>query len=224
MLLSTINKHILYVLINIMCRRNIDGSTSSVFKLPNVLILTASGTYETPEDIDYIKVIAIGGGGGGETSNSALTCGTGGSASAPGVNFYGPGTYSFGIGVGGVGGIASPLSAATSGTDTVFDTTLLGTNGSAGLASRGGVGAVTDVGSMYTLGRQCGGVNTDRTCGYGGSNMFGTGGRGSYVGSGTFGGENGTGYGSGGSGATGTGVGSIGGSGADGAVIIIEYF
>ena len=214
----------MYVLFNYMCSRNVDGSVASVFKLPAVLILTTSGTYQTPDDIDYIKVIAIGGGGGGDTSGSVLTGGTGGSASAPAVKFYGPGTYPFTIGVGGVGGTDVPPAAATAGTDTIFDTTLMGTNGNPGVISRGGAGGVTDVGSMYTLGRQAGGVNTDDTCGFGGSNMYGTGGRASYIDSGTFAGESGSGYGAGGSGAIGTGASADGGSGSDGAVIIIEYF
>jgi hypothetical protein len=206
------------------CVRTVDGSTSSLFKLPNLQIFTTNGTYVTPADVDYIKVIAIGGGGGGETSASVLFGGTGGGASAPGVKFYGPGSYSYTIGIGGNGGIASPLTQATAGTNTVFDTTLKGIRGVNALTARGGAGGGTDGGSMYTLGRQAGGINTDRTCGYGGSNMYGTGGRGSYQGLVTFAGENGTGYGSGGSGASGTGAGSIGGNGSDGAVIIIEYF
>ena len=212
------------------CSRNIDGSTSTSFRLPNTIIYTTSGTYSTSEGVSYIQVFAIGGGGGGAGGTSITIGGCGGGASAPGVGFFDPGSFTFTIGAGGAGGATDTTGGIGVRTDfntSPVTTTLKGTFGAGGQAGSvlipaGGSGGTTDVGSQYTLGRESGGTVAANIAGYGGSNYFGTGGTGIRTSTTARDGIAGSGFGSGGSG--GIGVGSVGGDGAPGAVIIIEYF
>jgi len=215
------------------CFRTVDGSGSVSFKMPNTRVFTSSGTYTSPAGVNYIQVFVIGGGGGGGGGSSIAPDigGCGGGASAPGVGFFEPGVFTFTIGTGGAGGATDTNGGH--GVKTEFNTSpvttiLKGTNGFGGQAGSaiipaGGPGGFTDGGSQYTLGRETGGASALHMSGYGGSNYFGTGGRGALsLGAFVSNGESGSGFGSGGSG--GIENLSTGGAGAPGAVIIIEYF
>ena len=202
------------------------------FSLPNTIVIDTSGTYTSSANVQYIEVYAIGGGGGGGGgSTSGNGSGTGGGASCPSVLITSAGTYAVTIGTGGAGGIGGG-SNGSSGTATTFGAGLLisnpgsggdfGVNGTVSTALLGGHGGSAHATAMYSFGRESGSPSYLNQGGNGGSNYFGTGGRGAYRSSGAVTGESGTGYGAGGAG--GTNVGAIGGAGSNGAVIIIEYF
>jgi len=210
--------------------RGIGGPISEgLFQRPTVKVFTSSGTYTTPSSVDYIEVYAIGGGGGGGGSKLPAP-GAGGGSGCPAFSFYGPGTYSFTIGAGGAGGATGTTPTdGSAGGDTVFGTMiggrgLGGDNGSTTLYCEGGL-AGTATNAVFALGRETGRPPQNgipgNVPGAGGSNYFGTGGRGVYyIIGGVIAGESGSGFGSGGAG----GMGSVGGTGAPGAVIIIEHY
>jgi|PlaIllAssembly_1097288.scaffolds.fasta_scaffold60588_3 hypothetical protein len=188
--------------------------------VPTVTVITASGSYTKPVGCKYIKAFAIGGGGGGG-SGSGLRGSGGGSGQVVFGFFDESSAFTVTIGSGG--------SSNNSGTSTVFQNFTSGNSISASGGSSGtdGAAAIQRGGNTpitfptRRLFAQSGFPSSEFASGNGGSCMFGSGGRGVRAGTDTSGGT-GLGFGAGGGG--GRGVVANGGSGADGGVIIFEYY
>ncbi len=219
------------------------------------LRFTADGSFTVPTGVTKIWISGVAGGGGGSGgsqqisslgNNAYLGSGGGsGQASFKKSQTVTPGeVIPITIGLGGAGGLggtggAGALGAnGTNGTDTIIGTYLTLVHGNGGaLAIGGDGGAGGTFGALIDGQDGADGSGGDSSlmdgkmfnfyAGDGGSNMFGSGGRGRKIGSGVTpapAGRLGTGYGSGGSGGgytTAAGVaGGNGRKGADGMVLI----
>jgi hypothetical protein len=195
--------------------------------------ITSGSTYTTPSNITsttQFKFTLIGGGGGGGGMATAADSATGGGGGASCVLYITGLTastaYTIAIGAGGGGGTSSPLTNGTAGGNTTLligATTYTaggGGGGSSVFTGVGGSGGTATNGTINITGAQgrYGGATTT-AAGDGGHSglLFGAGGAGLEA-AGT--GNNGTLYGGGGSG--GRGATGIGGSGANGC-ILVEY-
>lgn len=209
--------------------RKIEGETLSQFKLPTVTTITTSGSYTSPDGVDYLEVYAIGGGGGGGGSSSTSNSGYGGGSGAVSFKFFPPGTYAVTIGTGGAGGSTSGT-AGSSGTQTSFGSliALAGLGGAGGATvtpRRGGLAGGISGTADLTFSRQPGfprasGSLTLDTSGAGGSNLFGTGGASAFS-STTQPSSSPQGFGGGGAGGINVDTGTNGGPGG---VIVIEHY
>jgi len=183
--------------------------------VPTVTVITVSGNYTPPVGFKYIKVHAIGGGGRGGAATAQGA--SGGGAGQVVFDYYNTvKTYTVVIGTNAGSGAAI--------TNTVFDGVLTANGGSPGTDSsaatqRGGFSSQTISDKrLFATSGYCGGPSA---AGNGGSNMFGSGGRGAVDVSSVNGG-NGVGFGGGGGG--GFGAAGSGGAGSAGAVIVFEYY
>lgn len=179
---------------------------------------TASGTWTKPASVKSIKVTVVGGGGNSGTTTPALPRVTGGGGGGTAVRFYpaaslpGPQPYT----VGGAG--------ATSSFGVAPITVISATGGGVGAAHPGGVpvfGGAGGAGSNGTLNVSGGAAGVFSASGYtgpGGDSLFGQGGAGSNQGQGLVGSV----YGGGGGGSSDPGVFTI--AGAQGVVIIEEFY
>ena len=189
---------------------------------PQLTVFTASGSYTKPAGLKAVKVSAVGGGGGGAEGPSAQRGGGGGGAGTaiahiPASVLAASETVT--IGAGGAGGVTVGVSGTAGGT-TSLGTLLTAAGGGGGASSAGGVaagGAGTELDYIKSGGHGSDGTSGTGGSGDGGNSAFGGGGR-----SGSGGGIAGTIYGGGGGSGTG-GVGS-GAAGAQGIVIIEEFF
>lgn len=229
-----------------------DGSVTSAklsfpidyLRLSNIQVFTSSGTYTPTGNMRICIVEAVGGGGGGggvsSSSSTAgrgggggggggyfkriltaadigasksVTIGAGGSGGAAGGNGGNGGTTSFatfGTATGGIGGTAGSLGASSSG-------------GAGGLGSGGNINAS---GGTGLTGIAVNNANWGAQGGNGGKSILGIQGSGVYVGGNSNTGESGLCFGGGGAGASsslGAG-GASGGSGANGIVIVTEFY
>lgn len=206
--------------------RDITGDTPSNFRQPNVVVITSSGSYTSPPNVDYLEVYAIGGGGGSGGGVGGGPQGSGGGAGAPSFKFFPPGTYAITVGAGGARATGSSSGSAGGQTDFGGGQLIgLGGGGGSGGATadprRGGLAGGIHASATYTLAREAGHPGTVDRGGAGGSNYFGSGGLGILDPSGTWQGFAGISLGGGASG----GLNGVGGStGADGGVIIIEHY
>lgn len=216
------------------------GSGSAV----NVVTFTSSGTYTPSSGMTKCVIECWGGGGGG-----AGAAGSGSPAGGGGAGGYSQtlstaasvgASQTVTIGTAGGAGTSSPTSGGNGGTTSVGS--LCVSNGGSGCATgfgNLGAGAVTTsaVGNILTISGQSGGVgfypffngvtNYYISGGKGGDTIVGAGGTAQVVAyPSTAAGNNGQGYGSGGSGATTgqSGTARAGGAGAGGFVRITEYF
>lgn len=222
---------------------------SEPFKSPTRTVITSSGaqTYNTPTNPRPRFVLATvlgsgGGGGGGQTAGGSLAVGAGGGAGGLSIKMISGSalgiTESCNIGVGGAGGNSSG-SNGSSGGNSNFGSHATGNGGGGGVgnaitgntvgvcldARRGTGGTATggDVNLNGRRGERCFiGNATNGHGGDGGGTIYGDGGLGNTAGGG---GGPGINYGSGGGGGCGDGgVGRTGGSGANGLIIIDEYY
>lgn len=210
----------------------------------DLIVFTASGTYDKPTGLKFIEVKAVGGGGGGGgvAGATASDFGAGGGGGAGGcaiITIYASAlsaSETVTVGAGGTGGIGSL--SGSSGGNTTFGAHCTGGGGtgggghtsSANAKTRfGGQGGTATGGDINITGGPGGiGVAVDSASlgangGPGGSSVMGGG---AYSSSGDINGNNATGYGGGGGGAVDTGSTSTfnGGDGADGLIIVKEYF
>lgn len=214
------------------------------------VFVTGSGTYYLPPTCQAIKVTIVGsGGGGGGTSTSVATggAGSGGGGGGTAIKYFSnpssiPGnssstSFTFSVAAGGVGGTAGNT-AGSIGSSSLFGTTLLAGFGGAG-GSGGAATAIAITGNGGGGGNASGGdVNILGTGGlYGlviaaGSAAGGAGG-GTYLAGGTIDNlnSNATGaagnlYGGGGAGGDqiNNGGAQAGGVGANGVIIVEEYY
>jgi len=212
----------------------------------NVQTFTASGTYTPSANMKYCSIECIGAGGGGGGCSAATTTyeywgsgGGSGSYSKKTVNAATIGaSQTVTVGVHGNGGNTSATNG-TNGGDTSVGTLCIGKGGGGGSgyagsgippASTGGVagtGDVTAVGTPGGAGGFCNvSANSVQSPGFGGSSVFGGGGRPVPVlsGSSTAASLAGQNYGAGGAGGiSNSATGAAGGNGSDGFVIITEY-
>lgn len=192
-------------------------------------IIAASATYTPTAGMRYADVEVIGGGGGGGgTSASANGIAAGGGAGGYARKIFTAAQIgaSQTVNIGAAGTAGNNGTGGTGGT-TTFGSLLQATGGTGGTqsttAALGGAGGVGTLGDLNIQG-QAGGAatlasaSTQAISGFGGSTIYGAGGR--AVLTGTTGG-NGISYGAGGSG--GCGNAQVGGTGAAGVCIITEY-
>lgn len=221
-------------------------------RLVGVRIIKSSGTYTPTGGMSFAIVELVGGGGGSavvQATTASQTCGTGGAGSGA----YAKAKFTYAqlsagvactIGTGGVGGIASILSAATNGSPTSFGSLLTVAGGNRSVAGISisntsaaslnppgfGGQSITGSGTGAIINSQYGQPGTwavvsagvGQQGGSGGSNPLGTGG--SAVGIGVAA-QAGNGYGSGaGGGCSGeSSAARDGAAGANGVIIVWEY-
>lgn len=221
---------------------------------PTVQTFTASGTWTRPTGCRAVRVTCVGGGGGGggcplaaSTASSGGAPGGAGTEASAWLNVEAISSASVTVGAGGAGGASGSASVGTNGTASSFGAYLTAPGGGgapAGLASAttfglntvavsGGAGgaAASAASGAQILAEATGqsGGRIYRTAAKfidqnaGGSTRFGSGGAGRVT-SGA--GNPGTGYGSGGGGAAAFagGAAAAGGDGADGIVIVEEFY
>jgi hypothetical protein len=210
------------------------------------LLTAASGAYATTTGARalFVECIAAGGGGGGATAAASNTTAGGGGASGSYAASYITGTlqasYNYVIGVGGTAGASAGTGTGGTGGNTTWAATMIVAVGGAGGAGSnvtgapavkgaGGVGAVPTAGDIRMPG-------SDGMAGFSlattGSTSLGGGGGGAPRGGGSSqhgfaqsAGANGNNYGGGGSGAvSNTATGFAGGVGAQGCIIVTEYY
>lgn len=219
------------------------GFVVTSLQATKITYFTSSGTHTTAPGVRSIEFIATGGGGGGGGvegqgvgTNASGAGGGAGATSIKNTNVINA-SYAIVIGAGGLGGAAGNNNGASGGTSTVISGAInisagggaggvgmTGTSGAAG--SSGGIGG-TSTGGDINLGGAGGTTSTtangDRgSLGASGSSFFG----GGQEGRGSSGGVTGTAPGAGGtgSGALDLSTDFAGGDGADGIVIVKEYF
>lgn len=221
------------------------GPPGALIRAPQVLITGTS--YAKPAGCRAILVELVGGGGGGGGAGGGVAAqgasGSGGGAGGYARKYYdvsalaGPFTYA--VGQGGAGGLATPA-AGTAGTASTFTdgTTLVTANGggagqlmavgAGALIARGGRGAaVSTNGNLNTKGNAgAPGIRLSGTIGVGGNGapgFMGGGGNGS-VSTGLDDSPNAPGGGGEGGNVVNGGASVAGGAGTDGAVIIWEFY
>ena len=200
----------------------------------NKVFLTSSGTYSTPSGVKALYVEVVGGGGGGgaaqaSAANAAAGSGGGGGGYAAKFIYSPKSSYAYVVGAGGA--------TVTAGGDTSFDSPSIctATGGAGGNASTGGTTPVWingaacgtgTVGDMLILGEYSGSslrLNGGQAIGgNGGNSHFGTGGLGITAAGTALTGNN---YGGGGAGAVSYSTTVYnGGTGAQGVIIVTEYY
>lgn len=227
--------------------RLVSGLPAWTSGAPTIQVITASGTYTPSAGAVKALVEVVGGGGGGggadatSGSNSGVGAGGGGGGYARELITL-SGTYSCTVGAGGAAGSSSGGNGGTGGTTSFGTGPLLQATGGAGgfgvqsanttpitQGGSGGIGSGADVNAGGTRGQP--GFYTPvgvMIGGNGGASVLGGGGAGSVNGSpGSSGaGTAGSAYGGGGGGASclTTTTGAAGGAGADGVIIVTEFY
>ncbi len=204
----------------------------TVSPTPTVSVFIASGEWTSPVGVRYVRVRVVGGGGGGRANDTSINNEGGGGGGGGGYSeeiikatSLGSNSITITVGAGGPGSPASatPL-AGTAGYDSSFGIFLSATGGKgapAGVANDDGPGGEGGMGSGGDINSGGGGGGSGLyKGGTGGSSALGGGGR-AVPGSTT--GSNGSVYGGGGGGA-GAVASMAGGRGADGVVIIEEFY
>jgi hypothetical protein len=199
-------------------------------------------TYTTPAGAKLLKITIVGGGGGGggvasSAGENGAAAGGAGAGTSIGYIASPSATYVYSVGSGGSGGAAGGNNGST-GTQSTFGTNLMFALGGAGgvtgvqvatatpaYTSAESVAGTASGGSINVPGGSGGGGmswSTDTKGGHGGISMFGFGGSSPDSAPG----NNGTGYGSGGSGAAQTSNNGTkaGGNGTGGFVLVEEYY
>jgi hypothetical protein len=210
---------------------------------PNVVSYpTGSGTYVPTANCTHIKVKVWGaGGGGGGVAGAASNAGAAGGGGSGAysesiINSPSGGGYSYSIGTGGAGGTAGANTGTTGGSTTFGGITAAGGAGgvgsTAGLSAavvQGGLGGTATGGTSLNLNGGKGGLGVTLSSslafsGSGGAAPMGGGNNTQRI-SGSVVGDTGYSPGGGGSGAVSNNSNSrAGGDGADGLIIIEEYF
>lgn len=219
-----------------------DSQYSVTSTHPTTQTLTAGTTYTTPSGATFLKITVVGpGGGGGGTASAAATAGSGGGGGGGGVSIAyitsPSASYTYAVGSGGAGGTAGNNAGSNGSADSTFNTTIIGSKGLGGSGSgaAGGIGYTTSGGSggsasggSMNMPGGAGGPGfvlstSQATGGAGGSSIFGRGGV-SGITSGT--GAAGTAYGGGGGGGIqiSNGGAQAGGAGANGIIIVEEFY
>ena len=200
-------------------------------ELRSVQVFTSTGGNTWTKPVGLVRVVVelvSGGGGGGGTPNADNNIGAGGGgggyakelleANALGV------TETATVGAGGTAGNAAQGTGGSGGTSS-FGSLLSATGGTGGVgvSSGGGAGGVGSGGDINRIGQVggTGGAEVDRT-GHGGDSEMG---HGAYILGSAIAGDAGVAHGGAGSGGhRGTTTDRGGGAGADGIVIVWEYF
>lgn len=196
---------------------------------PTIQTFTSNGTWNRPAGCLYVVAEVVGPGGGAGGSNDSLKGGGGAGAggySRVTVDVTGISSVSVTIGTGGTGGVGNASGVVGTGNST-FGTHASASPGDRGLGStvgaqkesEGGVGSLGDINMRGGPGEMP--KSGDARSGTGGNSYFGGGGAASSIA--TTGGDAGF-ANSGGGGSGALGVSTTGGAGADGIVIVTEYY
>jgi len=208
-----------------------NGGTGTL-TLPKFVLLTGTGTYNSPATCRYFKVTAVGAGGGGGSSNSSTAGGGGGSGAVVIHHYAGNAAYTYTCGTKGVGASSAD---GTAGTATTFHTSAI--------IAAGGLGGKESQGNELTGPGGLGGALASCTVPTDGVGIAGNSGYSSYWHNGAqgaappgFGGASvpvldgagttpaTTSYGCGGGAGGGNAGNNAGGDGVNGAVYILEYY
>lgn len=211
------------------------------------IFTSGSGTYTTPVGVTLLKVSIVGAGGGGGGASSGVAGrsygagGGGGGATVVKWITAPSSTYAYLVGTGGTGGSAG-ANNGNPGTSTTFGTAFLNASGGTGGISSGSGTTATTIGGLGSAGGSGSGgdINIDGQdgttatifgalsvmAGAGGFSEFSSGSRVRTATSGNAAGFNGTGYGGGGGGGidVNNSGSSAGGNGADGLIIVEEFY
>jgi hypothetical protein len=208
------------------------------YRLSNVQLFTANGTWTRPAGVRAVRAFAVGAGGGGggaaSSGNRAAAGGGGGGGMAWKWITNPAASVSVTVGTGGAGGAAGANNGSNGGSSWFGFGEVQGNGGAFGsgatqgttpLIRAGGEGGLASGGDVNTQGSQGGyGLRVDGSTsapGHGGASPL-SGGVGGFIGG--FGsGHEGSSPGGGGSGAHASGSDVAGSDGADGIVIVEEY-
>lgn len=221
--------------------------TAGFLQNVNLEFFQTSGTYTPPAGLIAALVICVGGGGGGGSAGTtaaapAKSIGSGGGGGGVAISVLSAGaigaSQAYTVGAGGAGGVTGPSgNSGSAGGATTFGA-LSGSGGIGGNVANLSSAAVTIFGEragggatggqIALSGGAGGGAKTDGssgTSGYGGAALFGGQRAGTFQSTGGSSGLSGAPVGGGGSGAVNLGGQSsrVGGNGAAGAVIILEF-
>ncbi len=197
-----------------------------------------SGTYTTPANVKYIKITLVGGGGGGSVPQGILSTNSGGAGGSGGgavkhIITSPSSTYSYSVGIGGVGATIATTSGGAGGNTTFSTVTANGGPGgfTTTIYTRGSSGVGGSGNNLETLFSSAGGTGNSAPGGFpagpGVGGNSGYGGGGGYAGNATLVVTGlGMGYGGGGSGGymQGATLQFPAADGAPGAVIVDEYY
>lgn len=197
--------------------------------LGNTIYATSSSTWTKPDNLKYVDVEVVGGGGGGRGSQSggrvANGGGGGGYAKARIMEDNLSSTESVTVGAGGSGGSAGNNAGSAGGTSS-FGSLVVATGGGATTDDRtGGDAGVGTTGDFLLSGGKGGHYfNGSADAGGGGASFYAQEQRSGRQGGNSVAGIDGFAPGGGGNGGWGNVTSASGGDGADGIVIIKEYF
>jgi len=224
-----------------------DSTTQATAANPNVVttIYRSPSPWTKPATIRAVRVTVLSGGGGGagvKGQSASPTQGGGGGGGAGGVGFFPaasiPGPQTISVGAGGTGGTAPAayggIAPGTAGGTSSFGSLITATGGGAGTSGVGATGAITSGPQVQGYTGTPAEVAPSGTAGSGGDSYQSQGFGGvPYLGPGLpatkLSGGPGTGYGAGGGGSWSPSgplpsVGTLGGNGSVGYVIVEEFY
>ncbi len=209
---------------------------------PVVTIYRSPSPWSKPASLKAVKITVLSGGGGGAgvkggSTGSPVNQGGAGGGAAGGVGYFPapsiPGPQTVAVGAGGTGGTAPTayggVAPGTAGGTSSFGAFITATGGGAGTTGNGAAGSITSGPQVQGYTGQPGIANPIGAIGGDSFQVQGFGGTPISIGSSRYSGGAGTGYGAGGGGSSAVAaplptVGTTGGNGTQGYVIVEEIY